>query len=61
MTRAEEFCASVGLSDHVRRWLSANEGDPLREDIVQELMLALDTGNPQHEKRLRFLISKIIV
>ncbi len=59
MTRTEDFCSSVGLTDTVRRWLSANEGDPLREDIVQELMLALETENPQHEKRLRYLISKV--
>lgn len=48
--RPSEFFDAIGLTVGVRLWLARNEGDPLRDEIVQLLMRAAND-----EKRDRFI------
>jgi len=63
--KASDFLDGVGLNATVTAWLRQNAGDPLREDVVRELINAFQEDCPpqrvgplnqlivQIEKRIR--------
>lgn len=47
MSRVDDFCQRIGLTDQVRRWLARNESSGLRREIVELLDAAIQTEDFQ--------------